>query len=110
MAGRPKGTPKTGGRAPGQPNKVTREFREAVTRLLEDNADNFGVWLEKVADGDASIGMRADPGKALDLVAKLAEFAAPKLARTEVAHSGELAVSTKEQRDAAVAAASRANS
>lgn len=78
--------PKTGGRAPGTPNKATREFRETVTRLLEDNADNVARWLSAVAEGDGE-SVKPDPGKALDLMAKLAEFAAPKLARTE--HVGD---------------------
>jgi hypothetical protein len=65
---------KTGGRKPGAVNKVDREFRATVQRLLEDNSANFSVWLEEVAAKDS--------GKALDLIAKLAEFAAPKLART----------------------------
>ena len=38
--GRPKGTPKTGGRTAGTPNKATREFRETINKLLEGNADN----------------------------------------------------------------------
>lgn len=74
--GRPKGTPKTGGRAPGTPNKVTQEFRQTVQMLLDDNRANVAVWLEQVA--------QADPAKALDLISKLAEYAAPKLARTEL--------------------------
>lgn len=70
------------GRVKGVPNKVTREFRETVTRLLSDNSDNVGLWLEQVATGGDD-PEKADPGKALDLLAKLAEFAAPKLGRTE---------------------------
>lgn len=73
---RPKGLPKTGGRQPGTPNKVTREFRETVARLLEDNAENVAEWLEQVA--------ATDPDKALQRLAQLAEFAAPKLSRAEV--------------------------
>lgn len=30
MAGRPKGTPKTGGRVAGTPNKLTRTIKEAI--------------------------------------------------------------------------------
>lgn len=75
------------GRPKGIPNKVTTEFRETVRRILEDNSANFGRWLALVADGDGSDNLKPDPGKALDLVAKLAEFAAPKLARTE--HVGD---------------------
>lgn len=73
---RPKGLPKTGGRQPGTPNKVTREFRETVARLLEDNAENVAEWLSRVA--------AADPDKALQRLAQLAEYAAPKLSRSEV--------------------------
>ncbi len=68
--------PKTGGRKPGVPNKVTREFRETVTRLLEDNAENVAEWLSRVAADD--------PDKALQRLAQLAEYAAPKLSRSEV--------------------------
>jgi hypothetical protein len=75
------------GRPKGSPNKVTREFRETVRKLLEDNADNVGRWLLLVAEGDGSENGKPDPGKALDLMAKLAEFAAPKLGRLE--HTGE---------------------
>ncbi len=81
---------KTGGRQPGSANKATKEFRDTVTALLEKNAQNVGIWLEQVASGTpASEGVKEippAPEKALDLLAKLAEFAAPKLARTE--HTG----------------------
>lgn len=70
------------GRKKGIPNKATTEFRETVRKLLEDNADNVAFWLSQVATG--SHGKDPAPEKALDLMAKLAEFAAPKLARTEV--------------------------
>jgi len=85
--GRKKGTPKTGGRSAGTPNKATREFRETINKLLEGNADNVAKWLTIVAEGDLEKKIKPDPGKALDLLAKLAEFAAPKLARTE--HVGD---------------------
>lgn len=75
---------KTGGRVAGVPNKATREFRETITRILEENSTNMGVWLTQVAEGHGD--NKADPAKALDLVAKLAEYAAPKLNRTE--HTG----------------------
>jgi hypothetical protein len=64
------------GRVKGVPNKVTTAFRETIQKLLEDNSENVGKWLESVAQDD--------PSKALDLVSKLAEYAAPKLARTEL--------------------------
>lgn len=78
---------KTGGRTKGTPNKATAEFRDTVTKLLSDNAENVASWLAEVATGGADPS-KADPGKALDLLAKLAEFAAPKLARTEVTGAG----------------------
>jgi hypothetical protein len=69
---------KTGGRTKGTPNKATVTFKETVTALLQDNSDNIAIWLKQVAvDKD-------DPGRALDLLAKLAEYAYPKLARTEL--------------------------
>ena len=74
---------KTGGRKKGTQNKATREFRETVTRLLDDNAENVATWLKQVADGVPEQDVKPDPGKALDLLSKLAEYAAPKLARTE---------------------------
>lgn len=84
---KPKGSPKTGGRAPGTPNKATAEFRQTVQALLDDNRENVAIWLKTVADGDADKEIKPDPAKALDLIAKLAEYAAPKLNRTE--HTGE---------------------
>lgn len=79
-ANNPKGNPqnltRAGlGRPPGVQNKVNATFRETVTKLLEDNSANVGLWLERVS--------KDDPAKALDLLAKLAEFAAPKLSKVE---------------------------
>jgi hypothetical protein len=67
------GNPK--GRSKGAVNKVTRDFKVTITKLLEDNADNVSLWLEQVAADD--------PGRALDVIAKLAEYAVPKLSRLE---------------------------
>jgi len=66
---------KTTGRPKGAQNKTTITFRETVTKLLEDNSANVGVWLARVSEDD--------PAKALDLLAKLAEYAAPKLSKVE---------------------------
>lgn len=71
---------KTGGRQPGSPNKATREFRETIQRLLDHNHDNMAKWLEQVA--------AEDPDKALQRIAQLAEYAAPKLSRAEVTGAG----------------------
>lgn len=75
-----------GGRKKGTPNKVTREFKETVRLLLENNAGNVERWLAMVAEGDGDT-VKPDPGKALDLMAKLAEYTTPKLGRTE--HTGK---------------------
>ena len=64
------------------PNKATVAFRETIQSLLDGNRENVAIWLEQVATG--SHGKEPAPEKALDLLAKLAEYAAPKLSRTEV--------------------------
>ncbi|MDR6538857.1 hypothetical protein [Variovorax soli] len=85
--------PNQGKRGPG---KVTAEFRDTVQKLLDDNRANVAKWLKAVAEGtpgDPEQGVKpteGDPGKALDLLHKLAEYAAPKLARTE--HAGSITV------------------
>ena len=73
------------GRPKGSPNKLTQEFRETVKQLLDDNAENVGIWLTQVAAGTDD--SKPDPKGALDILSKLAEFASPKLARTE--HAGD---------------------
>lgn len=74
---------KTGGRTKGTPNRTSQEFRDTVRQVLESNSENVGRWLTLVAEGDGTDTGKPDPAKALDLLSKLAEFAAPKLARTE---------------------------
>lgn len=72
QSGNPSGKPR------GALNRVTVEFRDTVRKLLEDNAENVSLWLSQVA--------ATDPDKALDKLARLAEYAAPKLGRVE--HTG----------------------
>lgn len=79
------GTPGPG-RKKGIPNKATTEFRQTVRKLLDDNEGNFQRWLTLVAEGDGA-DVKPNPGKALDIITGLAEYAAPKLARTE--HVGD---------------------
>ena len=74
------------GRPKGAVNKTTKAFRETVNDLLEGNSENVSKWLQMVADGDGD-QLKPDPKGALDILSKLAEFATPKLARTE--HTGE---------------------
>lgn len=75
------------GRPKGVPNKLTMEFRATVRKLLEDNEENFQRWLTLVAEGDGA-EIKPNPGKALEIITGLAEFAAPKLARTELVGDG----------------------
>jgi hypothetical protein len=82
------------GRPKGSTNKVTTEFREIVGKLLQVNAGNFEEWIQQVATG--SHGERPDPARALDLLAKLAEYAAPKLGRVE--HVGDGGGPIKQER------------
>ena len=77
-------TQKGRGRPKGVPNRATTEFRDTVRALLEDNRENVAIWLSQVAEGDKIKEIKPDPYKALDMLAKLAEYAAPKLSRTEV--------------------------
>jgi hypothetical protein len=72
------------GRPKGVPNRTTTEFRDTIRSLLDGNKDNVSIWLQSVADGDERHDRKPDPYRALDLLAKLAEYAAPKLSRTEV--------------------------
>lgn len=65
------------GRIKDRPNRTTTEFKDTIRKLLEDNAENVSKWLLEVSE--------SNPAKALDLLVKLAEFAAPKLIRAEVA-------------------------
>ena len=76
-------TNKGRGRPKGAVNKATRQFRDTVNSLLEGNAENVSEWLHTVAYGDGD-QLKPDPKGALDILSKLAEFATPKLARTEV--------------------------
>ena len=76
------------GRPPGSVNKATKTFRETVSRLLEDNAENVSKWLTEVAEGSVEKELKADPKAALTLLAQMAEYATPKLNRTEVTGDG----------------------
>lgn len=76
------------GRPPGSVNKATKTFRETVSRLLEDNAENVSKWLYEVAEGNPEKELKADPKGALTLLAQMAEYATPKLNRTEMTGDG----------------------
>jgi hypothetical protein len=77
-AGNPKiGEGKPGpGRPKGCVNRATATARNAISSFIEAKAAEVESLWTRVAE--------KDPGKALELYAKLAEFVLPKLARTEV--------------------------
>ena len=52
--------------------------RKTIRKLLEDNSENVALWLEQVAQDD---------GQGAGSLAKLVEYAAPKLGRIE--HVGD---------------------
>lgn len=83
---KPKGSPKTGGRAVGTPNKATMDVRQAVAAFAENNAENFAEWIKTLAYGDGD-QVKPDPGKAADLYLKAIEYHIPKLGRIE--HTGK---------------------
>jgi hypothetical protein len=87
MPGKPKGLPKTGGRAPGTPNKATQEARQAIATFVDENAHRLTEWLDKVADGDPESDVKPNPAKAFELFQSVVEYHIPKLARQE--HVGE---------------------
>jgi len=68
------------GRQKGTPNKVTTDVRAAFQQLVEQNVGRLQEGLQRVA--------AHDPARFVDLVAKLAEFCIPKLARAEVTGVG----------------------
>ena len=56
--GRKKGTPKTGGRTKGTPNKATVEVREAARQLVEDPEYRENL-AKRIRAGIAAPGMEA---------------------------------------------------
>lgn len=70
------GTGNPRGRPPGIPNRVSKEFKLAILDLLTRNGPKFDKWLQDCA--------AQDPGKALGLVANLAEFCYAKISRVEM--------------------------
>ena len=82
---KPKGSPKTGGRAPGTPNRATNEARQAIALFVDQNAHRLTEWLDAVANGSEDV--KPNPAKAFELFQSVVEYHIPKLARTE--HTGE---------------------
>jgi len=65
--GRPKGIPKTGGRRPGAPNRVTKELKQWLTALIEENQETFKENLSKL-----------EPEKHVQIMERLFAYLIPK--------------------------------
>ena len=49
---RPKGTPKTGGRKKGTPNKASTDIRTWVSKIIEKKREEFGKRLARFEGQD----------------------------------------------------------
>lgn len=63
---------KYGGRKKGTPNKDTKELRERVSDLIDNNFDRIQADLDQL-----------EPKERLDFLVKLLEYGLPKLQRVE---------------------------
>jgi len=76
-------------------SKTTIEIRNTFTSILSDNETNIQRWLDKTAD--------KDPGKAIDLIIKMASFIIPKHraiefdTNTKICHCQDLSLLTDEE-------------
>ena len=86
---------KTGGRAPGTPNKATADARQAIASFVDGNAHRLTEWLDQVANGVKVVEVvdgeaiekyivPPNPAKAFDMFQSVVEYHVPKLARMEV--------------------------
>ena len=76
---RPKGTPKTGGRKAGTPNKVTQDAREWLTQLVEGNREQIERDLQSL-----------DPKDRLQVLEKFMQYTIPKLQAVEATDYSKL--------------------
>ncbi len=67
------GTPKTGGRKAGTPNKVTGALREFVVSLLDENRERVAADMKKVSAKDR-----------LQIFERLLSYVIPRRAENEV--------------------------
>ena len=91
-----------GGRKKGTPNKTTAEAREAFRMVYEGRLTDLDRWIQETGDGFDAVHFLSDgtaipykernPGKAADLLLRMAEHFVPKLSRNEVVGEGGGAV------------------
>lgn len=70
---RPKGTPKTGGRVKGTPNKVTYSLKEWITSLIDKQRTQIEQDLQDL-----------EPKERLQMIEKLMQYVIPKQAAQQV--------------------------
>lgn len=81
-----KGDPKPpgSGRKKGQANHVTKDAKALMESLVDYGLEHAQKWLERTA--------KKNPARALEALAKMAEYRLPKLAKTDVEHHGGVQV------------------
>lgn len=72
---KPKGSPKTGGRTAGTPNRTTKEAKDFLKQILYAEFDNIQASLKKAREESDS--------KYIDLLTKLLQFVLPKQVENE---------------------------
>lgn len=91
--GRPKGSPKVGGRQAGTANRATLDARRAIADFVDGNAHRLEEWLDAVASGIKEFDFETqehkyvvppNPAKAFDMFQSVVEYHVPKLQRTEL--------------------------
>jgi hypothetical protein len=70
------------------PNKATTNAREAISRLVDDNASRMQGWLDQIAKEQG-------PMAAWSCMMDVIEYHIPKLARTELTGQGGGPVTVK---------------
>ena len=70
-----------GGRQKGTPNKATANAREAIARLVDENAQRMQGWLDQIAKEDG-------PQSAWKCMTDVIEYHIPKLSRAELTGEG----------------------
>lgn len=71
---RTKGTPKTGGRGKGTPNKVTGTLKEFISEIIDENRDRIKEDLEAL-----------EPKDRLQVLEKMMQYIVPKQKEMELA-------------------------
>lgn len=90
--GRPKGLPKTGGRAKGTPNKVTKDLRGIIAGFVERNAKRMQEDFDQITE----------PKDRLMLLEKLMQYVIPKKREDDVDQRSLNLITTDDQLTAAI--------